>query len=146
MSFSDLDGFQIIPHMIALVAAYALALPIGWDREKSTRSAGLRTFPLVALASCGFVQATESLLVDSPEAVARIVEGLITGIGFIGGGAILKDGLSVRGTATAASIWSTGAIGTAVGLGAFDVAIAIAVMTFLTLKLLPVLKDEKNQD
>lgn len=146
MSFSDLDGFQILPHMIALVVAYALALPIGWDREKVARSAGLRTFPLVALASCGFVQATESLLVDSPEAVARIVEGLITGIGFIGGGAILKDGLSVRGTATAASIWSTGAIGTAVGLGAFDVAIAIAVMTFLTLKLLPVLKDEKNQD
>ncbi len=146
MGFSDLDGFQILPHMIALVVAYALALPIGWDRERAARSAGLRTFPLVALASCGFVQATESLLVDSPEAVARIVEGLITGIGFIGGGAILKDGLSVRGTATAASIWSTGAIGTSVGLGAFDVAIAIAVMTFLTLKLLPVLKDEKNQD
>lgn len=146
MGFSDLDGFQILPHMIALVVAYALALPIGWDRERAARSAGLRTFPLVALASCGFVQATESLLVDSPEAVARIVEGLITGIGFIGGGAILKDGLSVRGTATAASIWSTGAIGTSVGLGAFDVAIAIALMTFLTLKLLPVLKDEKNQD
>lgn len=146
MNFSDLDGFQIIPHIIALVIAYALALPIGWDREKSTRSAGLRTFPLVALASCGFVQATESLLVNSPEAVARIVEGLITGIGFIGGGAILKSGLSVHGTATAASIWATGAIGTAVGLGALDVAIAIAVMTFLTLKLLPILKDDKNPD
>ncbi|MES2472117.1 MAG: MgtC/SapB family protein [Pseudomonadota bacterium] len=139
-----MDGFQIIPHMIALVIAYALALPIGWDREKSTRSAGLRTFPLVALASCGFVQATESLLTGSPEAVARIVEGLITGIGFIGGGAILKSGLSVHGTATAASIWATGAIGTAVGLGALDVAVAIALMTFLTLKLLPILKEDKR--
>lgn len=144
MSFPDLDGFQVIPHQIALAIAYILAFPIGWDREKSTRSAGLRTFPLVAMASCGFVQATEALLVDNPEAVARVVEGIITGIGFIGGGAILKDGLSVRGTATAASIWATGAIGTAVGLGVYDVAIVIAIMTFLTLKLLPILKDENS--
>jgi putative Mg2+ transporter-C (MgtC) family protein len=144
MSFPDLDGFQIVPHLIALAIAYILAFPIGWDREKSTRSAGLRTFPLVAMASCGFVQATETLLVDSPEAVARVVEGIITGIGFIGGGAILKDGLSVRGTATAASIWATGCIGTAVGLAVYDVAIVIAIMTFLTLKLLPILKDDNT--
>jgi putative Mg2+ transporter-C (MgtC) family protein len=107
---------------------------------------GLKTFPLVALASCGFVQATESLLAQSPEGIARIVEGLITGIGFIGGGAILKEGLSVRGTTTAASIWATGAIGTAVGLGALDVALAIALLTFLTLKLLPALKNGDKPD
>lgn len=141
MALPALDGFAIVPHLTALAIAYALAFPIGWDREKATRSAGLRTFPLVALASCGFVQATESMLAGSPEGTARIVEGLITGIGFIGGGAILKDGLSVRGTATAASIWATGAIGTAVGLGTLDVAVAISVLTFLTLKLLPILKD-----
>ena len=139
-----MDKFQIIPHILVLATAYALALPIGWDREKKARSAGLRTFPLVALASCGFVQATESLFVNSPEATARIVEGLITGIGFIGGGAILKHGTSVLGTATAASIWATGAIGTATGLGSYDVAVTIAVFTFLTLKLLPLLKDEND--
>jgi putative Mg2+ transporter-C (MgtC) family protein len=144
MTFPALNGFEIVPHLTALAIAYALAFPIGWDREKATRSAGLRTFPLVALASCGFVQATESMLAGSPEGTARIVEGLITGIGFIGGGAILKDGLSVRGTATAASIWATGAIGTAVGLGTLDVAVAISVLTFLTLKLLPILKDGDN--
>jgi putative Mg2+ transporter-C (MgtC) family protein len=146
MEFPALNGFQIIPHLTALAIAYALAFPIGWDREKAARSAGLRTFPLVALASCGFVQATESLLTGSPEAVARIVEGLIVGIGFVGGGAILKDGNAVHGTATAASIWATGAIGTAVGLGTLDVAVAIAVLTFLTLKLLPILKDDKNPE
>ena len=135
-----MDKFQILPHVLALAGAYALALPIGWDREKEARSAGLRTFPLVALASCGFVQATETLLVNSPEGTARIVEGLITGIGFIGGGAILKQGSSVHGTATAASLWATGAIGTAVGLGSFDVAVTIAAFTFLTLKLLPLVK------
>lgn len=146
MLFPEIDAFQILPHLIALVIAYGLALPIGWDREKSARSAGLRTFPLVALASCGFVQATETMLADSAEGTARVVEGLITGIGFIGGGAILKEGLSVHGTATAASIWATGAIGTAVGLGALDVAIAIALLTFLTLKLLPVFKQQNNPD
>lgn len=144
MPFPNLNGFQIIPHLTALAVAYALAFPIGWDQEKAARSAGLRTFPLVALATCGFVQATESMLADSPEALARIIEGLIVGIGFVGGGAILKDNTSVHGTATAASIWATGAIGTAVGLGTLDVAIAIAVMTFLTLKLLPILKDKKD--
>jgi len=137
-----LDTFQIIPHLLALSAAYALAFPIGWDREKAERSAGLRTFPLVALASCGFVQATESLLHSSPEGTARIIEGLITGIGFIGGGAILKQGDAVRGTATAASLWATGAIGAAVGLGSYDVAIMIASFTILTLRLLSPLKPQ----
>lgn len=141
-----MDKFQIVPHLIALAAAYALALPIGWDRERESRSAGLRTFPLVALASCGFIQATESLLADSPEAVARIAEGIIAGIGFIGGGAILKQGTSVHGTATAASIWATGAIGLAVGLGSYDVAITVSVFTFLTLKLLPLFKQELNAE
>jgi putative Mg2+ transporter-C (MgtC) family protein len=87
---------------------------LSWDREKEDRSAGLRTFPLVAIASCGFIQAAEALLVSSLEGIARIVEGVITGIGFIGGGAILKTGASVHGTATAASLWATGAMGAAV--------------------------------
>lgn len=141
-----MDKFQFFPHVLALMAAYALAIPIGWDREKETRSAGLRTFPLVAVASCGFLQAAESLLTNSPEATARVIEGIITGIGFIGGGAILKHGNSVHGTATAASIWATGAIGTAVGLASYDVAIAITVFTFLTLKLLPFFKPRPEQD
>ncbi|MCC6888688.1 MAG: MgtC/SapB family protein [Hyphomicrobiales bacterium] len=140
------DTFNILPHVASLAIAYALAFPIGWDREKQARSAGLRTFPLVATASCGFVEATETLLAQSPEGTARVVEGLITGIGFIGGGAILKHGNSVQGTATAASLWATGAIGTAVGLGSIDVAAIIATFTFLTLKLLPLIKEEPERD
>ncbi len=128
-----MDKFAILPHLAALAFAYALAFPIGWNREREERSAGLRTFPLVALASCGFIQATEALLQGSPEGTARIIEGLITGIGFIGGGAILKQAASVQGTATAASLWATGAIGVAVGLGSYDVAIAIALFTIATL-------------
>jgi putative Mg2+ transporter-C (MgtC) family protein len=134
--------FRALPHLIALALAYLLALPIGWNRERHERSAGLRTFPLVAIATCGIVQATEVVLAGHPEGTARIIEGLMTGMGFIGGGAILKDGGSVRGTATAASLWATGATGAAVGLGAFDVAVMISLFTFFTLWLLTPLKQE----
>ncbi|EUB98339.1 MgtC/SapB transporter [Rhizobium sp. CF080] len=139
-------AFNVVPHLGALIVAYILALPIGWDREKSERSAGLRTFPLVAIASCGFIQATEHLTMGNAEATARIVEGLITGMGFIGGGAILVVKASVRGTATAASLWATGAIGTAVGLGAYDIALVLSIMTFLTLRFMSNLKPDGQEE
>jgi putative Mg2+ transporter-C (MgtC) family protein len=134
------DNFDILPHLVALLVAYVLALPIGWNREKEERSAGLRTFPLVAVASCGFVQAAEGLVGTNPESLARVIEGIITGMGFIGGGAILKVRDSVRGTATAASLWVTGAIGVAVGLGSIDVAVMLTVAAFVTLYVLSPLK------
>lgn len=140
------QSFNLVPHTIALAAAYLLALPIGWDRESEERSAGIRTFPLVAIASCGFIQAAETITIGSPEATARIVEGLITGMGFIGGGAILRLKDSVRGTATAASLWATGAIGTSVGLGAYDIAILLSIVTFITLKALKPLKREPRNE
>ncbi len=134
------DSFNLLPHFASLLLAYVLALPIGWNREKEERSAGIRTFPLVAVAACGFLQASEGIIGDNPEATARVVEGLITGMGFIGGGAILKVKNSVKGTATAASLWVTGAIGLAVGLGAIDVAVMLTVLAFFTLSLLSPLK------
>ena len=140
------NPFELLPHFVALIVAYLLALPIGWNREKEERSAGLRTFPLVAVASCGFVQAAESLVSDAPEAMARIVEGIITGMGFIGGGAILRMKDSVKGTATAASLWATGAMGTAVGLGSYDVAVMIALFTVATLWILSPLKENVAPD
>ncbi|MCW2336286.1 putative Mg2+ transporter-C (MgtC) family protein [Sphingobium sp. B2D3A] len=138
------DDFNIGPHALALFIAYLLALPIGWHREKEERSAGLRTFPLVALATCGMIQASETLTANSPEAMARIVEGLITGMGFIGGGAILRLKDSVKGTATAASLWVTGAIGASVGLGAYDVALMLSLTTLATLWLLSPLKHQES--
>jgi putative Mg2+ transporter-C (MgtC) family protein len=138
--------FNVVPHIFALAIAYILALPIGWNRESEERSAGLRTFPLVAIASCGLVQAAETLTADSPEAMARIIEGLITGMGFIGGGAILRLKDSVKGTATAASLWVTGAIGISVGLAVYDVALILAVITVATLRLLSPLKQAVRPD
>lgn len=139
------DDFDVLPHFVALAIAYILALPIGWNREKEERSAGIRTFPLVAIATCGFIQAAEGLTAKSPEATARIVEGLITGMGFIGGGAILRLKDSVKGTATAASLWVTGAIGVSAGLGAFDVALLLSVSTLVTLWILSPLRRDAGE-
>ena len=140
------NPFAFWPHLVALAAAYLLALPIGWNREKEERSAGLRTFPLVAVASCGFVQAAEALTAGDPEAMARIIEGIITGMGFIGGGAILRLKDSVKGTATAASLWVTGAIGVSAGLGSYDVAIVLTLATIATLWLLDPIKESIEEE
>ena len=134
----------LLHHLMDLGIAYVLALPIGWEREKGDRSAGIRTFPLVAVASCGFLLATEGILEGHQEGRARIIEGVITGMGFIGGGAILKTGEAVRGTATAASLWATGAIGVASALQSYDVAVILSVITLITLRVLAPLKVETN--
>jgi putative Mg2+ transporter-C (MgtC) family protein len=141
-----LDWNLLLPTLGQLAIAYALSLPIAWEREQQERSAGLRTFPLVALACCGYMLLSLRLFSDSSEAQARVAEGLITGIGFIGGGAILKTRASVQGTATAASIWNTGAIGMAVAYGRYEIAIALSAANFLTLRLLTPLKPHRDDD
>ncbi|MBP0446934.1 MgtC/SapB family protein [Roseomonas sp. SSH11] len=131
-----------LPQLRDLAIAYGLAFAIGWNRERQGRSAGLRTFPLVATASCGFIQATEGRFAGDPESMARVVTGIITGIGFIGGGAILKGDSEVHGTATAASLWATGLIGAAVALGSYHVAVMVTLATVVTLAFLTRLKEE----
>lgn len=117
---------------LSLAAAFLLALPVGWDREQASRSAGLRTFPLVALSSCAFLLIGQISFDASGQ--ARVLEGLVTGVGFVGGGAILKSDDRVRGTATAASIWTTGAIGAATAYGRLDIAMLLSGATFATLR------------
>jgi putative Mg2+ transporter-C (MgtC) family protein len=135
-----LDWSKIFAHLISVAIAYLLALPLAWDREKEARSAGLRTFPLVAVASCGYMLVAASILGGGSESMSRIIAGLVTGIGFIGGGAILKDRGGVHGTATAASIWNTGAIGAAVAFRRYEIAIVLSLINLATLRLLTPLK------
>jgi putative Mg2+ transporter-C (MgtC) family protein len=126
--------------------SYALTAVIGWDREKETHSTGVRTFPIVGMASCGYLL----ILGPHPDSgdQSRLLQGLITGIGFIGGGAILKEGATVKGTATAASIWNAGVIGGSVAAGRYEVAVVLALLNLLTLRALLPLKnwlDNKNK-
>jgi putative Mg2+ transporter-C (MgtC) family protein len=131
---------SVLSDVLRLGIAYLLALPIGWNREQEHRSAGLRTFPIVAVAACGFTMLGTSMPGATYDSYSRILQGLITGIGFIGGGAILHDKGMVTGTATAASIWSIGIVGAAVAFGRYDIALVLTLINLLTLKALAPLK------
>ena len=126
--------------------AFALTATIGWEREESSHGAGIRTFPIVGMASCGYL-----LLLGSPaplDAEGRLLQGLITGIGFIGGGAILKDSGVVKGTATAASVWNAGVIGAAVAMNKYSIAILLTILNIFTMRgLLPLKRwlDKREQ-
>lgn len=133
MSAIDVEWSQVWFNLVHLGIAYVLALPVALDREAASRSAGLRTFPLVAMAACGYTLVGFSIL-GTTDAEARVLQGIITGIGFIGGGAILKSKASVTGTATAASIWTTGLIGIAVASDRYEIAALLSLLTFLTLR------------
>jgi putative Mg2+ transporter-C (MgtC) family protein len=118
--------------------AFVLTAVVGWETELEEHSAaGVRTFPIVGMASCGYLL----LLGPAPDVAAqsRVVQGLITGIGFVGGGAILKEGATVRGTAMAASIWNAAAIGASVAMDRWEVAVLLSLLNLFTLRaLLPI--------
>ena len=132
----------ITADLLQLGIAYLIALPIGWDRERETHTAGIRTFPIVAVASCGLAMVGVNIPGSSPDSYSRILQGLVTGIGFIGGGAILRDSRGVTGTATAASVWCVAIAGAAVGFGMYHVAVVLALINLLTLRLLAPLKKD----
>lgn len=136
----EFDWEVIFAHLSQMGVAYVLALPIAWNREREERTAGLRTFPLVAVAACGYMLVGVQVL-SSTDAESRVMYGIIAGMGFIGGGAILKDKGRVTGTATAASLWNTGAIGIAVALHRYEIAVLLSLLNFLTLYLGPRLKE-----
>ena len=143
-----MDPFQldILSRTLAgMFVAFALSLPVAWDRERGDRSAGLRTFPLVATAAAGYVLLAQAVFPGEAQAQARVLEGVITGVGFLGGGAILKGDTYVRGTATAASIWATAGIGAAAGYGRYEIAIVLSILSLITLRALRVLKDESSE-
>lgn len=141
MGFFDISWTALTTNLIQIVAAFLITLPVAWDRETESRSMGLRTFPLVAVASCGFIIIGTEVLGWEAEPQARLIQGLMTGIGFIGGGAILKGDGTVHGTATAASIWGTGVIGAACAYNRYEIAILISAISFVALRFLNPIKE-----
>jgi putative Mg2+ transporter-C (MgtC) family protein len=133
------DWKVFITHGAKVALAYFLAIPVGWERERTEHSIGVRTFPLVAMASCGYVLLADQVSGGDIQARSHIIQGITTGIGFIGGGAIMRSRGTVHGTATAASIWNTGVIGAAVAQSRYEMAILLSIMNLITLRfLLPV--------
>ena len=131
----DLNLKLMVYHLIQLGIAFILSLPIALNREMKDKGAGLRTFPLVSIASCAFMLvAVDIYHGGAAEPEARFMYAIITVMGFIGGGAIFKGDNTVKGTATAASLWNTAAIGISVAYGRYEIAIILSVVNFLILQ------------
>ena len=132
----DFDPALVSDHLIRILVAFGLALPLGWERGSGRSSVGFRTLPVVAMASCGFALLARGLPGADADSLTRLLQGLMGGIGFIGGGAILKSDGSVRGLVTAASIWNVGAIGVAVAYGRLEIAVVLSALNLAVLLLL----------
>jgi putative Mg2+ transporter-C (MgtC) family protein len=116
--FSDLSAADAVQLGVRLVVAGVIGGLLGWERERAGKAAGFRTHILVAVGSAAMI-AVPSQAGFGPDPISRVMQGLVTGIGFIGAGCILKpDGEgTVRGLTTAAGIWLTAAVGITAGMG-----------------------------
>jgi len=127
-----------------LLALLAGAL-VGLERSYRGRAAGLRTYALVCLGSALLVVLGEELSRGPAGGVGdstRVIQGIVTGIGFLGAGVIVKEGFSVRGLTTAASIWVISAVGVVIGAGFYVLG---AIATVLTLALLSILRTVEDR-
>lgn len=139
----DFDLDVVLTHLVQMAIAFALVLPVGYHRENSSQNIGIRTFPMVSLASCGFVLiAIETLGAEG--GMGEVIAGIITGIGFIGGGAILKDKGNIEGTSTAAAIWSAGCIGLSVATGRLEIAVVVSLFIYAIFHFVSPLKEIIN--
>ena len=123
---------------VRLLVAVLLGAFIGYNRERQDAAAGLRTHMLVALGAALMVIGAQQSGMDSAD-LSRVLQGIIAGIGFLGAGAIIKlnEKEQIKGLTTAATIWSTAAIGIAAGLGQAITATAATLLALVILALLP---------
>ncbi|NYT85803.1 MgtC/SapB family protein [Pusillimonas harenae] len=131
--FSDIaDIHEATVVAVRLFMATILGAVIGFERELRGKDAGLRTHMLVSLGAAIFVLVPVTAGMDAPE-VSRVMQGIISGIGFLGAGAILKQGHDVKGLTTAASIWVAAAVGVAAGYGREATAVASTLIALFVL-------------
>ena len=139
------DARQLVHVLIRMIAASVLGAVVGMQREKAGKPAGVRTHMLVSLGTAVIVLACSGVGMSS-DSVSRVVQGIVTGIGFLGAGAILKldQEREIQGLTTAAGIWMTAAIGVAVGLGSLGVALLGTVFTLVILALAGLLDNDQQ--
>jgi putative Mg2+ transporter-C (MgtC) family protein len=128
-----LDDHPILDSALRMLLAILLALPVGWEREYRSRSAGLRTYPLLSACVCGFLLLAQNAGLG-PGEQADVFYGVLSGIGFVGSGAIVKTRRGAHGLNTAVSFWVTGAIGVGAAFRSPVVSGALSLMTVLMLR------------
>ena len=141
--FSVPDAATLAVIAARVLTAALLGGLIGWERERKGRAAGLKTHILVSIGSALFVLAPLLADIDGGD-VTRVMQGIVSGIGFLGAGAIIKmqKDERVEGLTTAAGIWMTAAIGMATGMGQEMVAVITTVVALMVVSAVPrVLKD-----
>lgn len=137
--FTKVDWSELLRATVRLLAAILFGAAIGWERERAHRAAGLRTHILVTVGSAAFMMLGSEMAERAGSGdPTRIIQGVAMGVGFLGGGTILKlpDEQKVQGLTTAAGIWTTAAIGVAVGAGWILLAAVLSVLTLLVLTVL----------
>ena len=129
--------------IVRTIAALVAGGAIGLERSYHGRAAGLRTYALVSFGSALLVAGGQYELFSARDSgeVTRIIQGIVTGIGFLGAGVIVKEGFSVRGLTTAASIWCAAAIGIVLGAGSYWMGFASTLVTLVALTLLRRIED-----
>ena len=130
------DRNRLIIVLLRVFAAVLLGAVVGIERERAGKPAGLRTHMLVSLGTAVVVIACQDTGM-SLDGLSRVIQGIVTGIGFIGAGTILKlnEQREIKGLTTAAGLWMTAAIGVATGLGILGVALIGTLVTVLILVL-----------
>lgn len=134
LTFGLPERRQLIQVIVRLLASVIVAGVIGWQREAAGKEAGLRTHILVSLGATVFVLGCIGSGFRE-DAMSRVIQGIVTGIGFIGAGTILKreSEARIQGLTTSAGLWTTCAIGVVIGLGELGIALISAVIAFLVL-------------
>lgn len=131
------------PEIYSLLLAFFLGGLIGIERERRGKVAGLRTNILICLGSCVFTIISISLVGAEP---GRIAAQIVTGIGFLGAGAIIHSGVSTQGLTTAASIWIVSSIGMACGVRMYTLAVACTILALIVLVFLPFIERKINKN
>ena len=133
--------------LLRVVFAVVLGGVVGIQREKVGKPAGVRTHMLVSLATAVVVLACAGMGMQH-DAQSRVIQGIVTGIGFIGAGSILKlsEERDIQGLTTAAGLWLTAAIGIACGVGTLGIALITAFLTVLVLALAGVIENRQKKD
>lgn len=141
LTFGLGDRRELTRIIIRLIASVLIAGIVGFQRETAGKAAGLRTHILVSVGSTIFVLGCIGAGMRE-DATSRVIQGIATGIGFIGAGTIIKRGTQVQGLTTAAGLWATCAIGVVIGLGELGIAIIAAVLTFIVLAVVGRIEDK----